>query len=66
MTDTKKPIAYIEHPCSVEAKEALNKKGFKVLDARLAPEKLAKGDKLVLKQKPKAKPKQEASEEVNS
>ncbi len=51
-------IAYVEHPCSAEQKQALNQKGFQVVDAKFAPDVLNDGDELILKDKPKPKRKE--------
>lgn len=43
-------IAYVEHPVTKEEKAEYNKKGYKIIDAKFAPEKLEKDDKLFLKE----------------
>lgn len=45
--------AYVEHPLSKEEKQKYNREGYKVVDITFAPEKLADGDKIVKKEKPK-------------
>lgn len=49
-----KPVAFAEHPLTADEKYELTSKGFKVVDIKFAPEKLADGDKLVKKAKTKA------------
>lgn len=53
MTDERTPIAYVEHPCDRKQKRDIQKKGFKIIDARFKPQKLESGDKLFAKSKPK-------------
>lgn len=48
-------IAYAEHPVTPEEKAEYNKKGYKIIDAKFAPEKLEKDDKLFLKETDKEK-----------
>lgn len=54
MSEDRKKIAYVEHPCTKAEKAAYNQKGFKVRDIRFAPETLEGGDKKFAKPKPKA------------
>lgn len=50
-------IAYVEHPITKEEKAKYRKDFDKVIDIRFKPEKLADGDKVFTKSKPKAEPK---------
>lgn len=52
-SETPKTTAYVEHPCSKKEKLKYRKKFDRVIDARFAPDKLADGDKVFMKPKPK-------------
>ena len=48
-------IAYCEHPLTKAEKAKIRKEGFKIIDVRFKPEKIADGDKVFNKPKPKSK-----------
>tara|TARA_R100000951_G_scaffold103554_1_gene96218 strand:- start:115 stop:276 length:162 start_codon:yes stop_codon:yes gene_type:complete len=48
-------IAYVEHPITQEEKEKYRKDFDQVIDVKFKPAKLADGDKVFEKSKPKAK-----------
>ena len=53
MAKRQKPTAFVEHPITQDEKFDIVAKGFKIVDIRFMPKKLAEGDKVF--EKPKAK-----------
>ena len=49
-----KPTAFAEHPLTADEKFEITSAGFKIVDIKFMPEKLAEGDKALKKPKTKA------------